>query len=592
MIKRREMDSYHRNLSGAITGGFVAGATLLVVLTNPIVAAAAFLSVAGGGALLGKNKLDDGLHAIEVDDFGYLLTDDELDELSRFIAASAEPTTPAARRSMEIAQAILAAEVEDEDIDDEDAPAVIDMHQSSDGGFASSDFPDASPAPLPADQVYSYVGNESEDFDTDADIDMESAQGPSEPTFNLGGRSYPLLVNGSPNPSLLSMPLRDRAIVILDALDSAGFTIKKYLNRPTFCAGTKQRSGKTALLVMMAIFEKAIHNRKIFYATADNDIYPFAFDGVAAGNPDNARSGFDAFCERVNSADVGSMIDETWVLDEFARTASGYDDQQRLNLWTMPLSGIAKTGGKFRGILHGTTASMCAVPSGWKETFAQEIVMARGGRELNESGVYQPTGIYEMYGDGDKDELKPMNECFSIPVWLLISVNESYYKTPCPVRSLLEFFPELDTRKGAIAGELLANTKPVSSPGEPSKPARKAEENTAATEEYSPSIEGCDPPVSPLSIPLSNSDKTIAWFLDSIARYMHKHPGKTRTGSSLLSICFSDVTKPVAKEHMQMLIETLAQQHSDSFEVVDCCGAIGLKCHTPKKSVGDYYGTR
>jgi hypothetical protein len=109
-----------------------------------------------------------------------------------------------------------------------------------------------------------------------------------------------------------------------------------------------------------------------------------------------------------------------------------------------------------RGVLHGKTAATCGVPTGWKETFCNEVIIAQGERVMSHDGNYEPTGKYDVLESDGSDMLKSSGMCISIPDWLKFEHNEGYEDMPCPVRSLLAFLPELDVRKtGFIPNSLI-----------------------------------------------------------------------------------------------------------------------------------------
>jgi|GEM_PF-1493850 len=251
---------------------------------------------------------------------------------------------------------------------------------------------------------------------------------------------------------VLKMPLSDRADYLLKLLAEYGCDLRSLIGRPTLAAGGLQRSGKTTLLLLVGIFEKAKGN-KLFYITRDNDLYPVSFDGYANGSTEEAMSALFALNTKINAGSMGSMSGETWVLDEFSTISGLLPKPKQAEFWGMALTGFAKQGGRVRFAVHHKTATANGLPPGQAETFKAEIKMLWTDRTELEDGTYEPSGQYELLQEV-AGYYKASGQTFQIPEWLLTDINPDWHNAPCPVRSLLKFFPEFDTRKGAIAHPL------------------------------------------------------------------------------------------------------------------------------------------
>ena len=251
---------------------------------------------------------------------------------------------------------------------------------------------------------------------------------------------------------ILKMPLPDRADYLMRLLAEYGCDLRNLIGRPTLAAGGLQRSGKTTLLLLVGIFEKAKGN-KLFYITRDNDLYPVAFDGYANGSTEEAMSALFALNTKINAGSMGSLSGQTWVLDEFSTISGLLPKPKQAEFWGMALTGFAKQGGRVRFAVHHKTASANGLPPGQAETFKAEIKMLWTDRTELSDGTYQPSGQYELLQE-IAGYYKASGQTLQIPEWLLTEVNPAWHNAPCPVRSLLSFFPEFDTRKGAIAHPL------------------------------------------------------------------------------------------------------------------------------------------
>ena len=251
---------------------------------------------------------------------------------------------------------------------------------------------------------------------------------------------------------ILGMPLSDRADYLLKLLADYGCDLRNLIGRPTLAAGGLQRSGKTTLLLLTGILEKAKGN-KLFYITRDNDLYPIAFDGYANGSPEEAIKALTVLNTTINAGSMGSLAGQTWVLDEFSTISGLLPKPKQAEFWGMALTGFAKQGGRVRFAVHHKTASANGLPPGQAETFKAEIKMLWTDRAELEDGTYQPSGQYELLQESN-GYYRASGQTFQIPPWLLTDTNPAWHNAPCPVRSLLLFFPEFDTRKGAIAHPL------------------------------------------------------------------------------------------------------------------------------------------
>ncbi|MEM8809098.1 MAG: ATP-binding protein [Cyanobacteria bacterium P01_G01_bin.38] len=269
-----------------------------------------------------------------------------------------------------------------------------------------------------------------------------------------------LFANRDINPQFLAQPVEYRAAYLLKALTQDGLDINRYLSRPTFGAAGGQRSGKTTLIMLMAILEKALYGRDIYYITRDDDVYPIAFSGVVSGSETAALAGYRLLIERIAKAGMHGLKNQCWVLDELSRVARQLGDAEADQLWSLTLTGFAKLSGYARIILHGKTAKANGVPDGWAETFKNEVAIAWTERNEQAGVGYLPSGKYEVLR-GEGNSYRATGETFSIPEWLLFDVNPHWNNAPCPVRSLLRFFPEFDTRQqGAKPPSLITQHQP------------------------------------------------------------------------------------------------------------------------------------
>lgn len=321
-----------------------------------------------------------------------------------------------------------------------------------------------------------------------------------------------LFANGKINPAILAMPLNDRANFLLDILSRSDCKIRSLIGRPTLASGGLQRSGKTTLILLTAIFEKALGN-KVFYISRDNDLYPIAFDGYANGSIETALNALADLSKTINSTSMGGMRGQTWILDEFSSISMELKDNQKRQFWSMALTGFAKQGGRVRFMVHHKTAGANGLPPGQAETFKSEVKMLWTERGELPDGTYIPSGKYELL-EQQGGYYRESGEKFEIPEWLKFDKNPSWHDAPCPVRSLLRFFPEFDTRQGAIAQSLSAKTSdPFDLDDLWDVPAFKSSETSNPGEEWRSQSVTVAPVV---TISMSNLDQQFARITETM----------------------------------------------------------------------------
>lgn len=467
----------HANLTNSIPQGLgmggIAGVLLIVVAGSPAgLALLAAGGIAGGRTLFGFWRWQDFQEAVRENDFIEYLTDQELSELEDLLTNSGKPATPVLAESY--AQLIDSM---DEIVELDDSPLLKlakqfrgeEIHTAPAGDAVV----DVEVETLPAAGDASPTDEEGA-MQTTADLpDVPEEVADDIPNVSEEGIGI-LFENGAISPAFLLRPLKQRAEIIMQLLAESGCDISNFINRPTFGAGGEQRSGKSTLLLLMAILEKALYGRKIFYITNDDDVYPITFDGIVSGIPGKKTSfntaravqGFELFSETINKASMGELKGETWILDEFSKIASGMPENLKSDIWELVLTGLSKRGGRAKAIFHGRTSTMCGVPGGWKGSFAAELAIAWTDRE--ETGDPDcpviPSGTYTIYRQAKaaskNTEMEATSEVLVIPDWLLFDRNPKWGDAPCPVRSLLRFFPEFDTRlSNFIPIDLLKETK-------------------------------------------------------------------------------------------------------------------------------------
>ncbi|NEZ58773.1 hypothetical protein [Adonisia turfae] len=241
---------------------------------------------------------------------------------------------------------------------------------------------------------------------------------------------------------LTKIPIHERAEKLLEDLALSGCDLRGLIHDPIVAVTGEQQSGKSTLLVILSVFESALLDKEIHYATTDSDIYPFRFTSVV-----DCPEGYKDEVEAVSKLVKGRASGHSWLFDELTKQSRETITQP---LWNQLLTGFVKTRASARLVIHGKTLSAMGVPMGFNEQAKQEATILRAKRMSEAVGVAErrklahggryPSGKY-VYLEMDSDKLADSQDCITLPDWLQFELNDE--GSPCYVRSLLAYFPEL-----------------------------------------------------------------------------------------------------------------------------------------------------
>ncbi|MFG6094361.1 hypothetical protein SPB21_03885 [Leptothoe sp. ISB3NOV94-8A] len=241
---------------------------------------------------------------------------------------------------------------------------------------------------------------------------------------------------------LTKIPIHERAEKLLEDLALSGCDLRGLIHDPIVAVTGEQQSGKSTLLVILSVFESALLDKEIHYATTDSDIYPFRFASVV-----DCPEGYKDEVEAVSKLVKGRASGHSWLFDELTKQSREAITQP---LWSQLLTGFVKTRASARLVIHGKTLSAMGVPTGFNEQAKQEATILRAKRMSEAVGVAErrklahggryPSGKY-VYLEMDSDKLADSQDCITLPDWLQFELNDE--GSPCYVRSLLAYFPEL-----------------------------------------------------------------------------------------------------------------------------------------------------
>jgi hypothetical protein len=259
--------------------------------------------------------------------------------------------------------------------------------------------------------------------------------------------------------TLPKLPLKQRAVAIIELLKSGGFKIDECLSgQITAIAGT-QRGGKGTLAGILTILLKAVNpNLNAQYFTAGIDVYPFACNLTSAltytGRDIEAADKLVAqdllkFLKKLQGAKPYSQKNLLLVIDEAMRLFSLMNEAERNWALQFLLTRFEKTGAGLILVLHAT--SLGAVV-GSKNTSGMAATFKEG---INFIGCYsqsiQADFLRKMsVASGKYFKANPNNfgtpeqngELGEIPTWLKTQMHPGNGQ-PDPVRTLLKYFPEL-----------------------------------------------------------------------------------------------------------------------------------------------------
>ena len=248
---------------------------------------------------------------------------------------------------------------------------------------------------------------------------------------------------------LLKLPIKKRAEEMLRALKLSGCNLRPYIHDKVIIATGTQRSGKSTIVVLIGILEAALLGKQLRYITSDGDIYPVAFSGLA-----NGEQYYSMAADEIKGTKPNEAAKVVWIFDEVTKQSTAVKE----SLWEQLLTGFVKTGASARLITHGTTMKAIGFAPGMADQVKSESVIIKAlrksdvvGRDAAASlpnGGQHPSGEYRRQ-ELVKDSLVDVkNEQLQLPDWLLFDTNDQ--GNPCYVRTLLKYFPELDTRETGL----------------------------------------------------------------------------------------------------------------------------------------------
>ncbi len=274
--------------------------------------------------------------------------------------------------------------------------------------------------------------------------------------------------------TFLSLPLQQRADAIAYTLTECGFKIREIMDSQIIAIASSQRGGKGTLAGILSILLKADDSTlNIEYFTAGVDVYPFACNLHSALKHPTKHHGDVAdksialelmhYLKKLEAATPYSQNNLVLIVDEAMRLSSLLEEEDRVWMMQYLLTRFAKCGGTLILVLHASNLTSVVGSkntSGLGDTFKSGIsfigctpksVNAGGFKKINiASGEY-----FKANPNNFGNALVPSGELGNIPDFLLKEKHPGN-GYPDPVRSLLQYFPELvqSHHDGAIGAQI------------------------------------------------------------------------------------------------------------------------------------------
>ncbi|MUG93285.1 hypothetical protein F7734_12935 [Scytonema sp. UIC 10036] len=280
-------------------------------------------------------------------------------------------------------------------------------------------------------------------------VDLPHAQ--NQPALNA-------TTNSTLPPNLGTMPLDERGLAVINALQLSGFKIDEMMGSQVIAIAGTQRGGKGTLAAILAILSSALDpNLNTQYFTAGVDVYPFACKLHSAlkysDKDSDTADRFIAqdllmFLKGLDGSHPYSHKNLLLVIDEAMRLLSLLEESDRTWAIQYLLSRFAKTGGTLIIVLHGSnlTSVVGKATAGLANTFKQSVsFIGCVAKSVNVGGLRKinvASGEYFKANPNDFGSPVAGGQLGAVPEWLKTELHPGNGQ-PDPARTLLKLFPEL-----------------------------------------------------------------------------------------------------------------------------------------------------
>ena len=261
---------------------------------------------------------------------------------------------------------------------------------------------------------------------------------------------------------LTSLPIQERGLKFIERIEADGLQICRAVNKQITAICGNQRGGKGTLMGVLAILNKAIEPQsEIHYFTAGDDIYPFHCEKLLCrktfphlqgdlGDAEVAQ-GLLNYLKEMDRAPNGSMENVILVIDEAVALSDYMEPEDKTWMVRFLFSRASKKGAQIFVVLHGNNLTGwvgTGNTSGLSSTFKQDTNFVGCKSKSIKKGALRSmaiaTGEYFLADPNEFGKAIKGGDLGKMPNWML-EEKHPVNNAPDPVRTLLRYFPELQT---------------------------------------------------------------------------------------------------------------------------------------------------
>ncbi|MEO1430264.1 MAG: ATP-binding protein [Cyanobacteria bacterium J06633_8] len=264
-------------------------------------------------------------------------------------------------------------------------------------------------------------------------------------------------IESSHQPDLMKLPLKQRGETIIQKLIESGFQVDECLAGQIIALCGTQRGGKGTLAGILSILSQAVEpGAKVHYFSAGTDIYPFKCEKLVCGltysnaeNPDKkVATDLIKYLKELDKQPAYSANNRVIVLDELMTLTDLLSEEDKLWLVRFLMVRAAKKGATIILVLHASTISAWVGSKntdGLSASFKNLTFVGCTSKNVNSGALKKVSIATGHYFKADPNSFGTPTEngdLGHIPEWLKQLKNPANGH-PDPVRTLLQFFPEL-----------------------------------------------------------------------------------------------------------------------------------------------------
>ena len=294
-----------------------------------------------------------------------------------------------------------------------------------------------------------------------------------QPALNINvlgtGQNYSHSNHNLQQPNLehlISLPIQERGLKFIERVEADGLQLSRAVNKQITAICGNQRGGKGTLMGVLAILNKAIDiQSEIHYFTAGDDVYPFhcekllcrkTFSHLPGDLADaEVAQGLLNYLKDMDRAPNGSMENVILVIDEAVALSDYMEPEDKTWMVRFLFSRASKKGAQIFIVLHGNNLTGwvgTGNTSGLSSTFKQDTNFVGCKSKSIKKGALRSmaiaTGEYFLADPSEFGKAIKGGDLGKMPDWML-KEKHPVNNAPDPVRTLLKYFPELQTSCGS-----------------------------------------------------------------------------------------------------------------------------------------------